>query len=129
MICSPGKNGMEMSFLVTSASDAAGRFSVEFLRGDENRGFVFHHLLSTSQFIALLVLAGIASVFLCDRFMTAKDSALVPGSSDIPGYASGQVTTTGGVASRAGGGGTGSQQTATICLGVRPQARQALMQL
>lgn len=39
---------------------AVARFSLEFLRGDEDRGFVFHHLLSTSQFIALLALVGVA---------------------------------------------------------------------
>ena len=37
---------------------AIARFFIEFLRGDEDRGFVFHHLLSTSQFIAILALAG-----------------------------------------------------------------------
>ena len=46
---------------------AAARFSLEFLRGDEDRGFVFHHLLSTSQFIALLALAGVAAVLIWRR--------------------------------------------------------------
>jgi len=41
---------------------AVARFFLEFLRGDEDRGFVFNHLLSTSQFIALLALAGVAVV-------------------------------------------------------------------
>ncbi len=36
---------------------AVFRFAIEFLRGDEDRGFVFGHLLSTSQFIAILMLA------------------------------------------------------------------------
>jgi phosphatidylglycerol:prolipoprotein diacylglycerol transferase len=36
---------------------AVARFALEFLRGDEDRGFVFGHLLSTSQFIAVLALA------------------------------------------------------------------------
>jgi phosphatidylglycerol:prolipoprotein diacylglycerol transferase len=36
------------------------RFALEFLRGDEDRGFVFGHLLSTSQFIAVLALAAAA---------------------------------------------------------------------
>jgi len=36
---------------------AVARFFLEFLRGDEDRGFVFNHLLSTSQFIAILALA------------------------------------------------------------------------
>jgi phosphatidylglycerol---prolipoprotein diacylglyceryl transferase len=43
---------------------AVARFSLEFLRGDEDRGFVFNHLLSTSQFIAILALvtAGVLAV-------------------------------------------------------------------
>ncbi len=43
---------------------AVARFFLEFLRGDPDRGFVFNHLLSTSQFIAVLALAGIAAVFI-----------------------------------------------------------------
>jgi len=43
---------------------ATARFFLEFLRGDEDRGFVFNHLLSTSQFIALLALAGIGAVII-----------------------------------------------------------------
>lgn len=49
-------------FLAYLGLYAVARFFLEFLRGDEDRGFVFHHLLSTSQFIALLALAGIAAV-------------------------------------------------------------------
>lgn len=41
---------------------AVARFSLEFLRGDEDRGFVFNHLFSTSQFIALLALASAAGL-------------------------------------------------------------------
>ena len=44
-------------FLLYIVLYAVARFSLEFLRGDPDRGFVFNHLLSTSQFIALLVLA------------------------------------------------------------------------
>ena len=44
-------------FLLYIVLYAAARFSLEFLRGDSIRGFVFDHLLSTSQFIALLMLA------------------------------------------------------------------------
>lgn len=44
-------------FLLYLALYAAARFLIEFLRGDEDRGFLFGHLLSTSQFIALLTLA------------------------------------------------------------------------
>jgi phosphatidylglycerol---prolipoprotein diacylglyceryl transferase len=47
---------------------AVGRFLLEFLRGDEDRGFVFHHLLSTSQFIGLLAVAAILMVFVWRRF-------------------------------------------------------------
>ena len=36
---------------------AVARFFLEFLRGDPDRGFVFGHLLSTSQFIAVLAVA------------------------------------------------------------------------
>src|SRR5690242_21581095 len=48
-------------FLLYIALYATGRFLLEFLRGDPNRGYVVNHLLSTSQFIALLVL-GFAAV-------------------------------------------------------------------
>jgi phosphatidylglycerol:prolipoprotein diacylglycerol transferase len=41
---------------------AVARFFLEFLRGDADRGFVFGHLFSTSQFIALLVLATAAGL-------------------------------------------------------------------
>jgi len=44
-------------FVLYLALYAVARFFIEFLRGDEDRGFVFHHLLSTSQFIAILALA------------------------------------------------------------------------
>lgn len=43
-------------FLLYLTLYAVARFFLEFLRGDEDRGFVFHHLLSTSQFIAILAL-------------------------------------------------------------------------
>ena len=44
-------------FVLYLALYAVARFFLEFLRGDEDRGFVFHHLLSTSQFIAILAFA------------------------------------------------------------------------
>lgn len=44
-------------FLLYLVLYAVARFSLEFLRGDRIRGFVFNGFLSTSQFIALLVLA------------------------------------------------------------------------
>ena len=43
-------------FLMYLALYAVARFFLEFLRGDEDRGFVFHHLLSTSQFVAILAI-------------------------------------------------------------------------
>jgi phosphatidylglycerol:prolipoprotein diacylglycerol transferase len=43
-------------FLLYLVLYAVARFLLEFLRGDPDRGFVFDHLLSTSQFIALLAL-------------------------------------------------------------------------
>jgi phosphatidylglycerol:prolipoprotein diacylglycerol transferase len=55
------------------------RFLIEFLRGDEDRGFVFDHLLSTSQFIALLALgtaAGLAWHFRGRRLETQAAAAL-----------------------------------------------------
>ena len=61
---------------------AVGRFFLEFLRGDESRGFVFNHLLSTSQFIALMVLAGLAVVFVWRRVHRGEELGTVPGVSD-----------------------------------------------
>lgn len=43
-------------FLLYLTLYAVARFFLEFLRGDEDRGFVLNHLLSTSQFIAILAL-------------------------------------------------------------------------
>ena len=59
---------------------AVARFFLEFLRGDEDRGFVFNHLLSTSQFIALLALAGIAVVFIWRRAHPVREFSAVPAS-------------------------------------------------
>jgi len=55
------------------------RFFIEFLRGDEDRGFVFGHLLSTSQFIALLALgtAAFLTVYLRGRHAGAAPPAAV----------------------------------------------------
>ena len=60
---------------------AVARFFIEFLRGDEDRGFVFDHLLSTSQFIALLALgtgAGLAFYFRGRRREAGLAPARVP---------------------------------------------------
>lgn len=55
------------------------RFFLEFLRGDDDRGFVFGHLLSTSQFIALLALgtAAFLTVYLKGRHAGAAPLAAV----------------------------------------------------
>jgi phosphatidylglycerol:prolipoprotein diacylglycerol transferase len=43
------------------------RFVIEFFRGDEDRGFVLHGLLSTSQFIGILTILGGAVAFVYVR--------------------------------------------------------------
>jgi len=54
---------------------AMTRYFIEFLRGDEDRGFVFHHLLSTSQFIAILALATAVWMALILRRKPARQPA------------------------------------------------------
>jgi phosphatidylglycerol---prolipoprotein diacylglyceryl transferase len=66
-------------FLIYVGLYAVARFFLEFLRGDEDRGFVFHHLLSTSQFIAILALAGIAAVFIWRRVRGHEKLSASPG--------------------------------------------------
>jgi phosphatidylglycerol:prolipoprotein diacylglycerol transferase len=71
---------------------AVARFFLEFLRGDEDRGFVFHHLLSTSQFIALLVLVGVGVVFVWRRAHGAGEVTGAQTSAARPfGGASGKI--------------------------------------
>ena len=41
--------------LAYTAMDAGARFVLEFLRGESERGFVFGGLLSTSQFIGIVM--------------------------------------------------------------------------
>ena len=65
-------------FLLYIVLYAVGRFSLEFLRGDPDRGFVFNHLLSTSQFIALLVLA-VAGVLAFRWYGPGRRTAAVAG--------------------------------------------------
>ena len=60
-------------FLHYLALYAVARFSIEFLRGDDARGFVFDQLLSTSQFIALLALGTAAA--LAWHFRSRRDGA------------------------------------------------------
>lgn len=64
---------------------AVGRFLLEYLRGDEDRGFVFHHLLSASQFIALLVLVGIAAVLVWRNARGGEGLSPVPASPNLEG--------------------------------------------
>jgi phosphatidylglycerol---prolipoprotein diacylglyceryl transferase len=66
-------------FLLYLSLYALARFFLEFLRGDEDRGFVFNHLFSTSQFIALLalVVAGVMFYRFYGRRATAPEPARV----------------------------------------------------
>ena len=59
-------------FIIYLSLYAVARFFLEFLRGDEDRGFVFNHLLSTSQFIAILALATAAAMTLALRRRSRK---------------------------------------------------------
>jgi phosphatidylglycerol:prolipoprotein diacylglycerol transferase len=62
-------------FVLYLALYAVARFFIEFLRGDEDRGFVFHHLLSTSQFIAILAFATAVWMALILRHKPARQQA------------------------------------------------------
>jgi len=63
-------NGMEY-FPWLLGPYAVARFFLEFLRGDED-GLCVSSPVSTSQFIALLALAGIAAVLVGDAFVIAR---------------------------------------------------------
>ncbi len=68
-------------FLVYMVLYGAARFCIEFLRGDEDRGFVFNHLLSTSQFIALLAMATALAVVVLPRTQpreTVQSATVLP---------------------------------------------------
>jgi phosphatidylglycerol:prolipoprotein diacylglycerol transferase len=54
----PRKKFHGMVILTYAAGYASLRFVIEFYRGDAIRGSLFHGALSTSQFVALLVLIG-----------------------------------------------------------------------
>jgi phosphatidylglycerol:prolipoprotein diacylglycerol transferase len=47
-------------FLLYVLVYAAGRFGLEYLRGDESRGHLFGGLLSHSQLISLLLMAAVS---------------------------------------------------------------------
>jgi phosphatidylglycerol:prolipoprotein diacylglycerol transferase len=90
-------------FVLYLALYAVARFFLEFLRGDEDRGFVFHHLLSTSQFIAILALATAVWMALILRRKPARQQARA-------------VETTEGVA-------RGNPRDKKVCEDVAPSAR------
>jgi phosphatidylglycerol---prolipoprotein diacylglyceryl transferase len=69
-------------FLTYLVLYAVARFFLEFLRGDADRGFVFNHLLSTSQFIAILALLAAAGLTVAWYGRARK-----PGASERPGTA------------------------------------------
>jgi phosphatidylglycerol:prolipoprotein diacylglycerol transferase len=69
-------------FVLYLALYAIFRFAIEFLRGDEDRGFVFGHLLSTSQFIALLMLALAAVLAIRLRTRVAPAAAMAADSNE-----------------------------------------------
>jgi len=64
-------------FVLYLALYAGARYFIEFLRGDEDRGFVFNHLLSTSQFIAILALVAAVWMALILRRKPARHRASV----------------------------------------------------
>ncbi len=72
-------------FLLYLALYAVARFFLEFLRGDEDRGFVFNHLLSTSQFIALLALISAAVMVLWMRGHRQRTAAAPSRTAARPG--------------------------------------------
>ena len=90
-------------FVLYLALYAVARFFIEFLRGDEDRGFVFHHLLSTSQFIAILAFATAVWMALILRRKPARQQARA-------------VETTEGA-------GRGNPQDKKVCEDVAPAAR------
>jgi len=64
-------------FIIYIGLYALARFFIEFLRGDEDRGFVFNQLLSTSQFIAILAILAAAGFAWQLRFRRRETPAAV----------------------------------------------------
>jgi phosphatidylglycerol:prolipoprotein diacylglycerol transferase len=56
---------------------AALRFVIEFFRGDEDRGFVLHGLLSTSQFIGIITILASGVIFAYLRKRSVSEAAAV----------------------------------------------------
>lgn len=52
------------------------RFAIEFFRGDEDRGFVLHGLLSTSQFIGIITVLAALIVFAYLRRRRMREAAV-----------------------------------------------------
>ncbi len=105
---------------------AMARFFLEFLRGDEDRGFVFHHLLSTSQFIALLALAGVATVLIWRRGHRGEELSAGPGNRDERHVAqAGEAAQQGssGRAQTADGGATASKARVVAAASVPKRAK------
>jgi len=71
-------------FLLYITLYAIARFGLEFLRGDEDRGFVFHHLLSTSQFIAILAIVVALLILALARRPVAGEAVTAP-VTNVPG--------------------------------------------
>ena len=92
---------------------AVARFLIEYLRGDKDRGFVFHHMVSTSQFIALVALAGIAAVFIWRRFDgSGKVLVISESGKQQVSIAMAEGLTTGGASPRSRAGGQEQNQKA-----------------
>ena len=72
-------------FVFYLALYAGARYFIEFLRGDEDRGFVFNHLLSTSQFIAILALMAAVWMALILRRKPARQQAEISAATEDPG--------------------------------------------
>ncbi len=65
-------------FAIYLALYAAARFGIEFLRGDQDRGFLFGEMLSTSQFIAILAVIVAAVLYWRRHGKTEGSSATFP---------------------------------------------------
>jgi len=72
-------------FVLYLALYAGARYFIEFLRGDEDRGFVFNHLLSTSQFIAILALVAAVWMALILRRKPALQRSVITVSAEGQG--------------------------------------------
>jgi phosphatidylglycerol:prolipoprotein diacylglycerol transferase len=114
-------------FLAYMGLYAVARFFLEFLRGDEDRGFVFNHLFSTSQFIAVLALAGIAMVFIWRRVHGGGELSVGPGNGDerrTPQASEGAQQGKFGRVQRADGGASAGKAQAVAAVPVPKRAKR-----